>query len=125
MSSHPPQSTASTAPLNGSLCSGEFLKVAPLEDVVKCDMPKRNVVGTVLYEVSLRAANDRPYLRRHMCIILDSMKKIRRGDHWSPVERENRKDVEPPPQSTALTAHLNGSLCSGEYLKVAPLEDVS
>ena len=53
-------------------------------------------MGTVPYEVSLRAANDRPYLRRHMCIILDSMKKIRRGDHWSPVKRENRKNVEPP-----------------------------
>ena len=77
---------------------------------MKCDMPKRDVVGTVLYEVSLRAANDRPCLRSYMCIILDSMKKIRRGDHWSPVERDNRKNSEATPQSTALTAPLNGSL---------------
>ena len=82
---------------------------------MKCDMPKRDVVGTVLYKVSLRAANDRPYLRCHMCIILDSMKKICRGDHRSPVERDNRKNSEATPQSTALTAPLDGS-----FLKASP-----
>ena len=92
---------------------------------MKCDMPRRDVMGTVPYEVSLRAANDRPYLRRYMCIILDSTNKICRGDHWSPVKKDNRKNSEATPQSTASTAPLNGSLCSGEYLKVAPLEDVS
>ena len=70
-------------------------------------------MGTVPYKVSLRAANDRPYLRRHMCIILDSMKKIRRGDHWSPVERDNRKNSEATPQSTVLTAPLNESFWRG------------
>ena len=63
----------------------------------------------VPYEVSLRAADDRPCLRSYMCIILDSMKKICRGDHRSPVERDNRKNSEATPQSTALTAPLKGS----------------
>ena len=56
-----------------------------------------------------------PAYEDYMCIILDSMKKICRGDHWSPVERDNRKNSEATPQSTALTAPLNGSL-----LKASP-----
>ena len=78
----------------------------------------------VPYEVSLRAANDRPCLRSYMCIILDSMKKICRGDHWSPVERDNRKNSGATPQSTALTAPLKGSYAECVVCRKPLLEEM-